>query len=91
MANDMTINKHIDDTMQTNYQPIREQDAIVPQNQIESPDLEKRNETKYFEGPLFIFAEFKLVLVERHDRTVAQTQSLWIPLVSGDAIGINVF
>ena len=52
MANDMTINKHIDDTMQTNYQPIREQDAIVPQNQIESPDLEKRNETKESEGEL---------------------------------------
>ena len=56
-----------------------------------SRNFEKRNETKYFEGQLFIFTEFKLVLVERHDRTVTQTQSLWIPLVSGDAIGIPVF
>ena len=55
-----------------------------------SKNFEERNETKYFEQLLFIFAEFKLVLVERHDRTVAQTQSLWFPLVSGDTIGIPI-
>ena len=38
-----------------------------------SRNFEERNQTKYFEEPLFIFAEFKLVLVECHDRTVAQT------------------
>ena len=38
-----------------------------------SRNFEERNETKYFEEPLFIITEFKLVLVERHDRTAAQT------------------